>query len=249
MTTPGQKEAGAANAVDFHDTIAGAFAARYSASPRFAERLALWRATIDDLVEPGNVVADLGCGPGHLTAIAALRAGRVIAVDGSAEMLREAAARCAREGLANIEFRRAMLEELRAADLGPVDVILCSSVLEYLRDPATFLATCRDSLRPGGYLVVSVPNGASIYRYLERVSFALFRHPRYLAHVREIASPDREEERLREAGLHPQRRAWFGSSPLLSYAFRRVGAARFSDTLLLIVARRPAEGADEKMGT
>ena len=243
-TTSRKKEGGAANAVEFHDTIAGAFAERYSAGPRFAERLALWSALIDELVHPGSVVVDMGCGPGHLTVLAAARASRVIAIDGSAQMLREAAASCERQGVSNVEFRRSLLEEVRASELAPVDVVLCSSVLEYLRDPAAFLAICRDSLRPGGTLVVSVPNGASVYRFLERASFLLLRRPRYLAHVRRISSPSHEENRLRDAGLEPVRRTWFGAAPLLSPILRFAGAARFSDTLLLLVARRP--GGDEE---
>lgn len=239
------KASGAANAVEFHDTIAGTFASRYSASPRFAERLALWGGIINELVRPGDIVADMGCGPGHLTVLAAGRATRVIAIDGSTEMLREAAAACERQGVSNVEFRHSLLEEVRASELGPIDLILCSSVLEYIRDPAPFLATCRDSLRPGGTLVVSVPNGASLYRFLERASFHLIGRPRYLAHVRQISSPRREEDRLREARLEPIRQCWFGATPFLSPILRLVGAARFSDTLLLIVARRAGAGGEK----
>jgi 2-polyprenyl-6-hydroxyphenyl methylase/3-demethylubiquinone-9 3-methyltransferase len=243
------KDGEAGTAVGYHDTIAGAFAARYSANPRFAERLALWSATIDELVHPGSVVADLGCGPGHLAILAAKRASRVIGVDGSAQMLREAAAACERQGVSNIEFRQEMLDDLRATDLGPVDVILCSSVLEYLRDPSAFLHVCRESLRPGGHLAISVPNGASLYRLLEQASFRLFGRPRYLTHVRGVDSPARERERLCEAGFQPLRAVPFAAAPILSPLLRIAGAARFSDTLLLIVARRPADGAaDAKPG-
>ena len=38
-----------------------------------------------------------------------------------------------------------------------VDVLLCCNVLEHLVDPAAFAVACADMVRPGGYIVVSVP--------------------------------------------------------------------------------------------
>jgi ubiquinone/menaquinone biosynthesis C-methylase UbiE len=81
-------------------------------------------------VEPGDVVLDLGSGSGKICFIAAQVAGkegRVIGVDVNREMLalaREAAPRVAANvGYANVEFRRARIQDL-ALDLDAVDAWL-----------------------------------------------------------------------------------------------------------------------------
>ena len=37
------------------------------------------------------------------------------------------------------------------------DAILCCNIFEHVEDRARFASICHDALRPGGYLVVSVP--------------------------------------------------------------------------------------------
>jgi ubiquinone/menaquinone biosynthesis C-methylase UbiE len=39
-----------------------------------------------------------------------------------------------------------------------VDLCLCDSVLEHVREPETFFAECRRVIRPGGYLCLRTPN-------------------------------------------------------------------------------------------
>jgi 2-polyprenyl-3-methyl-5-hydroxy-6-metoxy-1,4-benzoquinol methylase len=224
------------DAVEFHDSIAQSFGKRYEQSARFAERVDAWRSVIDSLISKQSAVLDLGCGPGHLTALAAARAQRVIAIDGSAEMLREAARVC--QGAGDVEFRQAMLEDIRALGLPPLDAILCSSVMEYVKDPGAVLAQCRDVLKPSGLLVLSVPNGDSWYRVLERISFRLLGRPRYLQYVREVASTRRETQRLEAAGFRVREVRFYGAAPLLSPVFRLFGARRWSDTLVMMVAER-----------
>jgi 2-polyprenyl-6-hydroxyphenyl methylase/3-demethylubiquinone-9 3-methyltransferase len=224
------------DAVEFHDSIAQSFGKRYGQSARFAERLDAWREAIDAHVSKESVVMDLGCGPGHLTALAAARAKRVIAVDGSAEMIREATRVC--QGVGDVEFRQAMLEDVRASALPPLDAILCSSVMEYVKEPGAVLEQCREALKASGVFVVSVPNGNSWYRWLERISFRLLGRPGYLQYVREVASMRREKERLETAGFRIREVRFYGAAPLLSPVFRMFGARRWSDTLIMMVAER-----------
>jgi len=44
----------------------------------------------------------------------------------------------------------------------PFDVVVCADVLEHLSSPAAMLARIRDWLRPGGILLVSIPNVANV---------------------------------------------------------------------------------------
>jgi hypothetical protein len=87
--------------------------------------------------------------------------------------------------------------------------------------------------------VVSVPNGESWYRHVEGLSFRLLGRPRYRRFVREVVSSRRERERFAQAGLAVSEVRYFGAAPVLSPLFRLFGARRWSDTLVLLVARRP----------
>lgn len=57
-----------------------------------------------------------------------------------------------------------------ADEAGPFDVILCLDVLEHLTDPWSVVDRLSDMLRPGGYIVTSVPNVRN-YRLLGPLLF------------------------------------------------------------------------------
>jgi ArsR family transcriptional regulator len=101
------------------------------------------------LLEPEWVVADLGCGAGHVAGLVAPFVARVIGVDGSAAML--AAAQDAVP--ANVDLRQGALEALPIGD-GEVDLALLVLVLHHAPDPARVLAEAARVLKPGGRLVV-----------------------------------------------------------------------------------------------
>ncbi len=103
------------------------------------------------LLDPRWVVADLGCGTGQVAAVLAPNVARVIAVDGSAEML--AAARKRLRDHANVELRRGELESLPLEDAS-VDVALAVLVLHHLPDPAAALREAARAVKPGGTLLI-----------------------------------------------------------------------------------------------
>jgi SAM-dependent methyltransferase len=112
------------------------------------------------LIDPrGLRVLDLGCGGGH-----------------NGAMLKKAGARevvgVERDPGAAAEARRRLdrvvecdLGALDPADLGDelFDAILASDVLEHLEDAEGVLARAVTRLRPGGAVVLSLPNVASVY--------------------------------------------------------------------------------------
>ena len=101
------------------------------------------------LLDPDWVVADLGCGTGHVSSLVAPFVGRVIGVDASAAML------AAAEDLvpAHVELRQGALEALPIGD-AEVDVVLLVLVLHHVPDPARALAEAARILKPGGRLIV-----------------------------------------------------------------------------------------------
>jgi SAM-dependent methyltransferase len=99
----------------------------------------------------GASVLDIGCGPGTITAdLAALvGAGRVTAVEISAEALRLARAEAAARGQDNIDFAVA---DVHALDFGDAtfDVVHAHQVLQHVADPVRALREMRRVCRPGG---------------------------------------------------------------------------------------------------
>jgi ArsR family transcriptional regulator len=118
-------------------------------SELFGDTFFLW-ATLG-LIDPTLVVGDLGCGTGQLTEIVAPYLKRVIAVDGSTEMLD--AARLRVGGARNVDLRQGDLESL-PIDSGELDAAMLSLVLHYSPSPGRALAEVARSVRKGGRVLV-----------------------------------------------------------------------------------------------
>jgi len=103
------------------------------------------------LLDDRWTVGDLGCGTGHVSRALAPFVGRVIAVDGSAEMLAAAHERV--NGASNIEFRQGELESL-PLEGGELHAAVLSLVLHYLPDPVRVLREAARVLRPGGRVLI-----------------------------------------------------------------------------------------------
>ena len=97
----------------------------------------------------GQLVLDLGCGVGDLTAEFVARGARVIGIDANEELLSAARSR----QLANAEFRSGDLRTL--PDLPAVDGIWCSFATAYFPDLPTVLTAWRNHLKPGGWIALT----------------------------------------------------------------------------------------------
>jgi ArsR family transcriptional regulator len=115
----------------------------------FGDTFFLWGLL--GLIDPSLVVGDLGCGTGQLAEALAPCVRRVVAVDGSDEML--TAARSRLEGMANVELRQGDLESLPLSN-GELDAALLSLVLHYAPDPARVLGETSRVVRTGGRVLV-----------------------------------------------------------------------------------------------
>ncbi len=105
----------------------------------------------------GETVLDLGSGAGFdafLAAQAVGAQGRVIGVDMTCEMVRQAQKNAATLGLGNVEFRQGEIEELPVGD-ACVDVVISNCVINLSPDKAAVYREIHRVLKPGGRVSIS----------------------------------------------------------------------------------------------
>lgn len=175
----------------------------------------LGREVLERLALSGDeTVLDAGCGTGRVTAalLDALPDGRVIGVDGSAQMIATA-----RERLGpRPELFVADLLELELDE--PVDAILSTATLHWIVDHERLFGRLRAALRSGGRLVAQcggTGNVTQIHAAAERAgaeepfaaAFAGWCGPWH------FAGPEESAELLRLAGFE-EVRAWLQTRPV-----------------------------------
>lgn len=116
----------------------------------------------------GAKVLDMCCGPGVFTAPLAERGYQTTGVDLSQAMLDRAADRCARDG---VKARLVRADALTFREPGAYDVVLnMFTSFGYFTDPSdnlTVLRNMRDSLAPGGTLLLDVAGKEILSRRVE----------------------------------------------------------------------------------
>jgi 2-polyprenyl-3-methyl-5-hydroxy-6-metoxy-1,4-benzoquinol methylase len=101
-------------------------------------------------------VLELGCATGRVTRYLTVRLGcRVTGVEFDPQAAELARPFCQRLVVGDLEADATLRQAA-----GAYDIILAGDVLEHLREPARVLAALHNSLKPGGYWVISVPNVA-----------------------------------------------------------------------------------------
>lgn len=171
--------------------------------------------------DPSADVIDVGCGLGTFSFIASPLFRSVVGFDGSEQMIEEAERRAA--DYPNVTFRVGRLETL-PEEAGPVGLVLCSSVIEYIDDFDRGMDVLAALTAPGGHLIVSIPNARSVYRKLEVVSHRLLRRPAYIGYVRNLSTVAEMRSAGRARGLSLRDFDYYGTGSrrtLLACLFSR----------------------------
>jgi predicted TPR repeat methyltransferase len=156
---------------------------------------------------------DLGCGPGVMALELSKLGFDTIGVDSSAAMIDLASKAAAKSSLIH---RRCTFTQ---ADLGvfletlecQADLIVSSSVFEYLENPVRIIELVAAHLRPAGLFAVSVPNRRSFYRWVEPL--LMLRKPKAVRYRRHWQNSARAKRLMRAAatfGLKPIEVSYFG---------------------------------------
>lgn len=128
------------------------------------------------LLTPASVALEVGVGCGIFVRFMAARAARTHAVDINQAFL---------DGVAGVDHVFTHnADATRALPLEPVDVALCTEVLEHVPPDRSvaMLTALNDRLRPGGHLVLTTPQSFSTVELMAR----LFRFPPVLALARRL---------------------------------------------------------------
>ena len=110
---------------------------------------------------------DVGCGTGDFAQLFDPARTKYLGIDISENMIAEC-----RRLFPSHEFQVGDGDSLNAGR-EPVDLVLSIGVLEYLPDPVSHLKTLVSVTKPGGSIIVTVPNGSNRSRRLDRPIRAL----------------------------------------------------------------------------
>lgn len=118
---------------------------------------------VDAVSQTGQVVAEVGCGPGTYTRHLATRFSHVTALDAAHGMVSHMTARMEDEGHRNVVGAYGSVpDDLRAA--ADVDGLVAIGVLDFADDLAEWLHALRACVAPGGWMVFTVPNARTAPR-------------------------------------------------------------------------------------
>lgn len=226
------------DAVDWHSSIATDFDERYAKSPSFRERFAIWSGLIKTYGGASIDALDAGCGSGILSVQAAKRCRSVVAFDASAPMLSLTRDKLQRSGQTNVTVLEASLPDLQFLGDRRFQLVMSSSVLEYMDDMWLTLDALAQRVEPGGVLLVSFPNGTSLYRKCEALSYRVTGRPKYFAHVKHVPAARTMIKGLEARGFAVEKCLYYAPAPLLSTLARRFGLEGYSDNLYVVAARR-----------
>ena len=160
----------------FWDKIAARYAKRPIGDPNaYEEKLKVTRTYF----EPNSEVLEVGCGTGSTAILHAPHVHHILATDISAKMLEIAQAKAEAEGISNITFKQAAIDEIDVAD-NSVDVVLGLSVLHLLQDKEAAIARIFRWLKPGGVFVSStacIADSMKFFKYLVPIGMFLRQMP------------------------------------------------------------------------
>lgn len=156
-------------------------------------------------ISPGASVLDVGCGHGMHAIKAARRCRHVTGVDGNLQSLEVARRASLAPPAAPASFFAANLEQGLPVRGSRFDTVICLDLLEHVHQRDLLLTEIRRSLKPGGTMLLSVPNrGTSWKRRLDRAGLFSYSDPDHkIEYTLEELEGELARNGFRIAHLHP----------------------------------------------
>ena len=162
--------------------------------------------------QPNESIIDAGCGSGRVTEklLGRLESGRVVGVDGSAEMIKVAGEKFAGDDRVTLIISDLLdlTPELLEQNGSPaaVDALFSTATFHWITDHDKLFSRIHSVLRPGGRLVAQCGGEGNVAEHARAIATVATR-PQYLEHFEgmammwNFANPEETEERLRNAGF------------------------------------------------
>ena len=236
------KEASAKDAVGYFGDNVEEFHGLYRSSPGFQERLEVWDVLLRRYVTPGGFALDFGCGAGAFSFRLADLGSNVVGIDGAPNMIAFCEAQRRDRGLANIRFVLGRLPHIDETGLSGADLLISSSVVEYVEELDETLALFSRLLKVGGNLIISMPNAHSVSRNYQRLANRIRHRSDVYRYIRHFASPRELSRRLRPLGLRFEEAHYYTHTTRLAKLGRRLRLPRrLTEDLFVSVFRKDGD--------
>jgi 2-polyprenyl-3-methyl-5-hydroxy-6-metoxy-1,4-benzoquinol methylase len=220
------KEPVAESAVGYFSDNVEEFHALYGTSPGFHERLEIWNRLLRQYSKPGDVAIDMGCGPGVFSFLLADLGLTVVGIDGAPDMVQACEAQREKRGLTNVRFIQGTLPRIDETTLERADLLISSSVIEYIEELDETLALFVRLMKPDGTLIVSMPNMHSVSRSYQRLSNWVSPRSDVYRYIRHFSSPRQLERRLAPHGMTLRESQYYTHITRLARAMRTLRVPR-----------------------
>ncbi|MCV2872514.1 bifunctional 2-polyprenyl-6-hydroxyphenol methylase/3-demethylubiquinol 3-O-methyltransferase UbiG [Defluviimonas sp. WL0050] len=162
----------------------------------------------------GLRLLDIGCGGGLLSEPMARLGADVVGADAAARNIPVAQIHAEEQGL-NIDYRHTTAEALVVGGEA-FDIVLAMEIVEHVADPASFIATCQDLLKPGGLMIASTinRNAKSFIAAIVGAEWVMRWLPKGTHDWAKFITPDELYAHLEGAGLAPLDKKGFAFNPV-----------------------------------
>lgn len=116
--------------------------------------------------QPGELILDLGCGTGQLTAKIAAMGSKITGIDRSEEMIQQA-----RQNYPHLQFKVADARDFQVEH--PLDAVFSNAVLHWIKQPESVVNCIQQALKPGGRLIVEFGGKGNVSKIVQALTETL----------------------------------------------------------------------------